>query len=72
MSILAQTSATATAAKDSDKDREKEDKDRITRQRIVLRLVADLALVLALPEVVTKGAGEVAKVLKGLVSNATY
>lgn len=56
-------------AKDSsDKDREKDEKDRISRQRPVLRIVGELAMVGAWPEGATKGASEVGKILKALVS----
>jgi regulator of nonsense transcripts 2 len=55
-------------AKDaSEKDREKEDKERIARQRPVLRIVAELAMLMAWPEGALKGAAEVGKVLKTLV-----
>ncbi|KAL1407550.1 mRNA decay protein [Vanrija albida] len=57
-------------AKDaSEKDREKDDKERITRQRPVLRIVAELALLGAWPEGALKGGTEVGKVLKTLMSN---
>lgn len=62
------TAATPAPAPAAEKDREKEDKERITRQRIILRLIAELALVLAWAEGIAKGAGEVAKILKALVS----
>ncbi|KAL7421122.1 mRNA decay protein [Cryptotrichosporon argae] len=52
-----------------DKDREKEEKDRIAKQRPVLRIIAELALVNAWPEGVAKGAAEVGKILKALMNN---
>ncbi|TXT09089.1 hypothetical protein VHUM_02563 [Vanrija humicola] len=53
----------------SEKDREKDDKERIARQRPVLRIVAELALLGAWPEGALKGGTEVGKVLKALMSN---
>lgn len=61
------SSSSAVTSKDADKEREKEDKERFARQRLVLRIVAELAILSAWPEGVLKGAGEVAKVLKGFV-----
>jgi regulator of nonsense transcripts 2 len=55
-------------SKDVDKEREKEDKDRLAKQRPVLRIVAELAMIGAWPEGVGKGAGELGKVLKATVS----
>lgn len=40
----------------------------MTRQRPVLRIVAELAILNAWPEGVSKGASEVMKVIKGFVS----
>lgn len=63
------TSASASAVgKDGDKDKEREDKERLAKQRPVLRIVAELAMVGAWAEGAVKGAAEVGKVLKGLVS----
>ncbi|BEI85184.1 hypothetical protein CcaverHIS002_0505850 [Cutaneotrichosporon cavernicola] len=57
-------------AKDaSEKDREKEDKERISRQRPVLRIVSELAMLMAWPEGALKGAAEVGKVLKSLMTS---
>jgi regulator of nonsense transcripts 2 len=68
LAILAPVGAGSnTGGKDADKEREKEDKERLARQRLVLRIVAELALVGAWTEGVSKSAGEVGKVLKGLV-----
>jgi regulator of nonsense transcripts 2 len=58
----------APAIKEGDKDREREDKERIARQRLVLRIAAELAMVGAWAEGAAKGAAEVGKVLKALVS----
>lgn len=67
--LLAVLAPAAPPSKDSsEKDREKDEKERISRQRPVLRIVAELAMVGAWPEGPTKGASEVGKVLKGLVS----
>lgn len=70
LGILAPSAGAAGTAKDADKDKDKdkEDKDRLARQRPVLRIVAELALVHAWPEGVGKGVTEVSKVLKNLVS----
>lgn len=67
--LLAALAPPPPAAKDvSDKDREKEDKDRIARQRPILRIVAELAMLMAWPEGTTKGASEVGKILSRWVS----
>ncbi|RSH95137.1 hypothetical protein EHS25_000223 [Saitozyma podzolica] len=58
----------APAIKEGDKDREREDKERIARQRLVLRIAAELAMVGAWAEGAAKGAAEVGKVLKALMS----
>ena len=50
----------------------KDDKERISRQRVILRIIAELGLINAWPEGIKKGAGEVGKVLQGLVSWRTY
>lgn len=68
LSILAPSSTAPANSKDVDKEKEKEDKERLGRQRPVLRMVAELAISHAWPEGVVKGIGEVAKVLKNLVS----
>lgn len=52
----------------NEKEREKEEKERISRQRPVLRIVAELAMVGAWPEGAFKGGAEVGKILKALVS----
>lgn len=65
--LASATPPTGHAAKDNDKDKEKEDKDRIVRQRPVLRIVAELAVLHAWPEGVTKGTDEVMKVLRVFV-----
>jgi regulator of nonsense transcripts 2 len=66
--LLAILSPAPPPAKDSnEKDREKDEKDRIARQRPVLRIVAELAMIGAWPEGPTKGASEVGKILKALV-----
>lgn len=67
--ILAPVAAAQPTSKDADKEREKEDKERIAKQRIVLRLIAELALLLVWPEGIAKGAGEVGKIMKALVSS---
>lgn len=71
IAILSTPPPAAKDAKDAkdanDKDREKEDKERISRQRPVLRIVAELAMVGAWPEGAFKGAAEVGKILKALV-----
>jgi regulator of nonsense transcripts 2 len=67
LAILSPAPAAA-ATKDGDKDREKEDKERLTRQRPVLRILAELAMMGAWAEGPGKGAAEIGKVLKGLVS----
>jgi len=51
------------------KDADKEEKERIARQRILLRIVAELGLVDAWPEGIKKGASEVGKVIQALVSS---
>nr|XP_031861440.1 uncharacterized protein CI109_003044 [Kwoniella shandongensis]KAA5528512.1 hypothetical protein CI109_003044 [Kwoniella shandongensis] len=66
-STVSSTSAAA-AGKDGDKDKEREDKERIARQRPVLRIVAELAMVGAWAEGAIKGAAEVGKALKGLMT----
>ena len=69
LAIFASSGAGSSAtSKDVDKEREKEDKDRLARQRSVLRIVAELAIIGAWAEGVRRGAGEVQKILKGLVS----
>lgn len=52
------------------KDADKEDKERIARQRVILRIVAELAVLSAWPEGAAKGAGELGKVLQALVSRS--
>ncbi|EJT53100.1 hypothetical protein A1Q1_00107 [Trichosporon asahii var. asahii CBS 2479] len=68
--LLAALAPAPPPAKDvSDKDREKEDKDRIARQRPILRIVAELAMLMAWPEGASKGAGEVGKILSRWMTN---
>jgi regulator of nonsense transcripts 2 len=50
-----------------EKDREKEEKERLSRQRPVLRIVAELAMLGAWEAGLAKGGAEVQKVLKNLV-----
>ncbi|WRT69288.1 uncharacterized protein IL334_006272 [Kwoniella shivajii] len=59
------------ASKDGEKDKDKEDKERLSRQRPVLRIIAELAMVGAWPEGAIKGASEVGKVLKALMTGDT-
>lgn len=66
--LSANAAVTGPIGKDGDKDKEKEDKERLSKQRPVLRIVAELAMVGAWAEGVVKGAAEIGKVLKGLVS----
>ncbi|OXM78214.1 hypothetical protein C364_04151 [Cryptococcus neoformans Bt63] len=66
--LSANAAATGPIGKDGDKDKEKEDKERLSKQRPVLRIVAELAMVGAWAEGVVKGAAEVGKVLKGLMT----
>jgi len=73
MTILAPgTGSFIAGSKEADKEREKEDKDRLARQRPVLRILAELALVSAWAEGILKGVGEVGKVLRGLVRFIHY
>ncbi|WVW79596.1 hypothetical protein I302_101565 [Kwoniella bestiolae CBS 10118] len=72
LSILSSpTTSNAPASKDAEKDKEKEDKERLGRQRPVLRIVAELAMIGAWAEGQTKGASEVGKVLKGFMTGDT-
>ncbi|RXK37451.1 hypothetical protein M231_05274 [Tremella mesenterica] len=57
---------TSVAGKDADKD--KEDKERLARQKLVLRIVAELAMAGGWVEGVTKGAAEVTKILKAFMT----
>nr|XP_018259411.1 uncharacterized protein I303_08339 [Kwoniella dejecticola CBS 10117]OBR81569.1 hypothetical protein I303_08339 [Kwoniella dejecticola CBS 10117] len=72
LAILATTGASNANAvpvtKDAEKDKEKEDKERLGRQRPVLRIVAELAMLGAWAEGATKGASEVGKILKGFMT----
>ncbi|ORY33038.1 armadillo-type protein [Naematelia encephala] len=68
LSILTVPTPSASAAKDGEKDREKEDKERIIRQRPVLRIVAELAMIHAWPEGPVKGIQEVHKLLRALMT----
>jgi regulator of nonsense transcripts 2 len=65
--VLAPLTA-ALAPAPASKDGEKDDKERIARQRVILRIVAELGLISAWPEGIKKGAGEVGKILQTLVS----
>ena len=68
LAILMNPSATSSAAsKDADKEREKEEKERLARQRPVLRIVAELALIGAWADGEKRGFGEVGNVVKFLV-----
>ena len=53
------------------KDADKEEKERVARQRILLRIVAELGLINAWPEGIKKGAAEVGKILQALVGLIT-
>ncbi|ADV23037.1 hypothetical protein I315_04869 [Cryptococcus gattii Ru294] len=66
--LSANAAVTGPIGKDGDKDKEKEDKERLSKQRPVLRIVAELAMVGAWAEGVVKGAAEIGKVLKGLMT----
>ncbi|ODN80903.1 hypothetical protein L202_03029 [Cryptococcus amylolentus CBS 6039] len=55
--------------KDGDKEKEKEDKERLAKQRPVLRIIAELAMVGAWEEGAVKGSAEIGKILKGLMTN---
>ncbi|WVQ63661.1 uncharacterized protein L199_001814 [Kwoniella botswanensis] len=61
----------APANKDAEKDKEKEDKERLGKQRPVLRIVAELAMIGAWAESPVKGASEVGKILKGFMIGDT-
>ncbi|KAK6906386.1 hypothetical protein I203_100371 [Kwoniella mangroviensis CBS 8507] len=65
------TSNSAPANKDAEKDKEKEDKERLSKQRPVLRVLAELAMIGAWAEGPTKGASEVGKILKGFMTGDT-
>ncbi|WVF65338.1 hypothetical protein IAT40_000064 [Kwoniella sp. CBS 6097] len=71
-SLLAILTSPPTAAgnlsKDAEKDKEKEDKERLSRQRPVLRIVAELAMIGAWAEGAMKGATEVGKLLKAFMT----
>ncbi|WVQ93013.1 hypothetical protein IAU59_000076 [Kwoniella sp. CBS 9459] len=60
--------ATGNLSKDAEKDKEKDDKERLSRQRPVLRIVAELAMVGAWAEGAVKGATEVGKLLKAFMT----
>lgn len=49
------------------KDREKDEKDRLARQRPVLRIVTELAMIGAWEKGVEQGVTEISKVLKAFV-----
>ncbi|WVR08877.1 hypothetical protein IAU60_005936 [Kwoniella sp. DSM 27419] len=72
LGLLSSPSSTAAstgpASKDGDKEKEKEDKERLARQRPVLRIVAELAMIGAWAEGATKGTAEVGKVLKSFMT----
>jgi regulator of nonsense transcripts 2 len=64
--LISIISTPASSAKDAERD--KEDKDRLAKQRPVLRILAELAVVGAWPEI-PKGITEIVKLLKSLMSN---
>jgi regulator of nonsense transcripts 2 len=64
--ILSQAPAQQTGKEE--KDREKEEKERLSKQRPVLRIVAELAVVGAWEAGSAKGSGEVLKALQKMVS----
>lgn len=64
--LIAIITSPASSAKDA--EREKEDKERLAKQRPVLRILAELAIVGGWPEI-QKGIGEIQKLLKALMSN---
>ena len=70
LSILNAQPAAPTASKDDKetKDREKDEKDRLARQRPVLRIVAELALVSAWEKGLEKGVNDFSKALQAFVS----
>ena len=63
--------APAASSKDEGKDREKEEKERLAKQRLVLRIVAELAMLHAWAEGVEKGTSEVVKVITSLVGSVS-
>jgi len=65
LAVLAQPPVQSTGKEE--KDREKEEKERLSRQRPVLRIVADLAMIGGWQAGEAKGGAEVQKVIKGLV-----
>jgi regulator of nonsense transcripts 2 len=65
LAVLAQPPVQSTGKEE--KDREKEEKERLSRQRPVLRIVADLAMIGGWQAGPAKGGAEVQKVIKGLV-----
>ena len=68
LAILVNSGATLSAtSKDAEKEREKEEKDRLGRQRPVLRIVAELALIGAWADGEKRGFGEIGNVVKSLV-----
>ncbi|WWC90992.1 uncharacterized protein L201_005931 [Kwoniella dendrophila CBS 6074] len=73
LSILSTSTSTNAVVinKDAEKDKEKEDKERLSRQRPVLRILAELAMIGCWAEGSTKGASEVGKALKGFMTGDT-
>lgn len=67
--LTAQPAAPSAAKDDKEvKDREKDEKDRLARQRPVLRIVAELALVAAWEKGLEKGIADLSKALQAFVS----
>ncbi|WVN87840.1 uncharacterized protein L203_103035 [Cryptococcus depauperatus CBS 7841] len=67
--LLSSTSTTTSVGKDGDKDKEREDRERLAKQRPILRIVAELAMVGAWAEGIPKGTTEIGKILKNMMSN---
>ncbi|WVQ73762.1 hypothetical protein IAR50_003342 [Cryptococcus sp. DSM 104548] len=67
--LSASASVNLPLGKDGDKEKEKEDKERLAKQRPVLRIIAELAMVGAWEEGAVKGSAEIGKVIKGLMAN---
>ena len=69
LAVLSPPAPSASNVKDGgDKDKEKEEKDRLAKQRIALRIVAELAMAGAWEEGAARGGDEVVRILKGFVS----
>jgi regulator of nonsense transcripts 2 len=69
LAIVCAQPPTSTTSKEAEKDKEKDEKDRLAKQRPVLRIVAELAMLGAWEEGPAKGVAEVEKLLSGLVSS---